>query len=217
MDDLGALFAFSLGLFRHGTQHGFRQINLLYFDVRDFHAVGCGVLVQNALDAGIQFVTVRQQFVQFDFAQHRPQSGLGKLLRLPVIVLYLHHCLRGVDHAPVDHGVHFQGDVIAGDDVLWRDFKRLLAQVNPYHLLNRRKYQDEPWAFGVLLEAAKRKDYATLIFAQDLDAVKDIEKNNDNRNKDKKHRRLHQSMIGEVERILWHMGNKSKNYPAIDG
>jgi hypothetical protein len=93
----------------------------------------------------------------------------------------------------------------------------LLAQIDSHHLLDRRKYQDESWAFGVLLKTAKGKDYAALILAQNLDAIKNIEKQNDNRNKNKEHRRLHQISSGKVERILWHTGNKSKNYPAIEG
>ena len=63
MDDLGALFALSFGLLGHGAQHGFRKINLLYFDIGNFYAIGCGVLVKNALDTGIQLVTMGQQFV----------------------------------------------------------------------------------------------------------------------------------------------------------
>jgi hypothetical protein len=93
----------------------------------------------------------------------------------------------------------------------------LLAKINPHHLLDWGEYQDESWAFGILLETAKGKDHTALIFAQDLDAVKNIEKKNDNGNKNKEHRRLHQIASGKVERILWYTGDKSKNYPAING
>src|SRR4249919_162807 len=156
-----------------------------------------------------------QQFVQFNFTQHGAQRGLGKLLRLPVIILHLHHGLRGVYHAPVDHGIDLQRDVIARDDVLGRDLKRLLAQVDPDHLLHRRKDKDQAGTFGVLLQAAKGEDHAALILAQDLDAVESIKNKNSKWNENKKHWRLHLVRVGKSKRILWHRGQqKQKNHPA---
>ena len=52
---------------------------------------------------------------------------------------------------------------------------------------------------------------------QDFDAIKNIEKKNDNQNKNKEHRRLHQIVSKKIERILWYTNDKSKSYPAIDG
>ena len=132
------------------------------------------------------------------------------MLRLPVIILHLHHGLRGVHHAPIDHGVDLQRDVIAGDDVLRGDFESLLAQIDADHLLHGRKDKDEAGTFGILLQAAKGEDYAALILAQNLDAIDEIQENDDECSDN---RVAHGASIWfewECERILWYPDDKSK-------
>jgi hypothetical protein len=55
----------------------------------------------------------------------------------------------------------------------------LLAQINPHHFLDGRENEDKSGAFGVLLETAKGKDYAALIFAQDAHAHEKVPQKED--------------------------------------
>ncbi len=126
---------------------------------------------------------MRQKFVEINFAKHRAQSGLGKLLRLPVVVLDARHRLIGAQHFPVHHRIHFQGDVVAGDDVLRRDFQRLLAQVHAHHAVQRGEDQDNARAFRIFQEAAQAEDHAALVLAQDLDGIDDVQADDDDSNK----------------------------------
>ena len=86
VNDLGPLFALRLRLLGHGAQHRFRHVDLLHFHVRHFYAPRRSVLVQNALQAQIDFLPMRQKFVEFLLAQHRAQSCLRKLRRLVDVV-----------------------------------------------------------------------------------------------------------------------------------
>ena len=68
-----------LGLFRHGAEHGLRQVDLFHFHIGDLYAPRRGMRIQNALQPEIDFVAVREQFVEFLFTQDRAERGLSKL------------------------------------------------------------------------------------------------------------------------------------------
>ena len=63
VNDLRALFAFGLGLLGHGSHHAFGQVHLLDLDVRDFYAPRIGVLIEDRLQAQVNFFAMCQQFV----------------------------------------------------------------------------------------------------------------------------------------------------------
>src|SRR5262249_15199474 len=205
MDDLCPLFALGFGLFGHGAQHGLREIDLLDLHVRDFHAVGRGVLVEDALDAGVQLVAMGQQLVELDFAEHGAQGGLGKLLGLPIVILHLDYGLWSVYHAPVHDCIALQSNVVAGDDVLRGNFQRRLAEVDANHAVDRGKHQNDAWSFGVRQQSAQQEDHATLIFAQDFDGVDDVEPN-DNHHGDKENlTRIHSASHASKYRFAGRM------------
>src|SRR5947209_16818980 len=204
MDDLGALFAFRFSLLGHGPQHRLGQVNLLHFHVGDLYAIRRGVLVENALDAGVQLVPVGQQFIQFNFTQDGAQSGLRELLRLVVVVGHLHHGLRSIEHAPVNNGIYLQRDVVAGDDVLGRDFERLLAHVDADDPVDGAKHQDHAGTFGVLEQAAQAEDHAAFVLAQDLNGTEDVENEDYDNDENKIFHNASVQLVCRVERILWH-------------
>src|SRR5947209_1158576 len=185
MDDLGALFAFRFSLLGHGTEHRLGQINLLHLHVGDLYAVRRGVLVENALDAGVQLVAVGQQFIEVHFTQDGAQGGLGKLLGLVIVVLHLHDGLGSIEDAPVHNSIYLQGDVVTGDDVLRRNFERLLAKIYADDAVNGAKDQDHAGTFGVLEQAAQAEDYAAFVFAQDLDGTEKVKSDDDDDDKAK--------------------------------
>ena len=86
VNDLRPLLALCFGLLGHGAQHRFRHIDLLDFNVGDFHAPGRGMRVENALQTQVDFVAMSEQFVEFLFAEHRPQRGLRELRGLIDVV-----------------------------------------------------------------------------------------------------------------------------------
>src|SRR5579872_430303 len=203
MDDFGTLFAFRLGLLGHGALHRVRQVYLLDLHVRNLYAIRRGVSIKNGLNSQVQLVTVGQQLVQIYLAQYRAQSGLGKLLRLPIIVLHLDDRLIGAHHTPVNYGIHFERDVVTGDDVLWRDFQGLLPQIDSHDPVHRSKNENDAWPLGVGQQAAQAKDHAAFIFAKNLDGTEEIQNNDHCRNQ---HKNFHNASVRttalRVDRIL---------------
>ena len=88
-----------------------------------------------------------KQFVQFLLAQHRAQRGLRELRSLVHVIGNFHHGLVGIDHAQKNDGIHFERNVVAGDDVLGRNFKRLLPQRHPHNPVNGREHQSDARPF----------------------------------------------------------------------
>ena len=62
-----------------------------------------------------------KQFVEFNFAENGPERGLGELGGLIDVIWDFNHGLIGVDDAQKYHGIDFERDVVAGDDVLRRN------------------------------------------------------------------------------------------------
>ena len=83
------------------------------------------------------------------FAEHRAQRGLGELRGLVDVVRDFDHGSIGIKHAQGDDGVDLDGDVVAGDDVLRRNFEHLLPEGDANHGIEGREDEDESGAFGV--------------------------------------------------------------------
>src|SRR5580704_8942884 len=179
VNDFGTFFALSLGLLRHGAQHGFRHVYLLDLDVRHFHAPRRCVLVENALQAQVDLLAMREQFVQFLLAQDGAKRRLRELRSLIDVVRDFHDRLIGIDHAQKNYSVYFERDVVASDDVLRRNFKGFLAQGDPHHPINRRKNQGYAGALGRTQKPAKPKDDAPFILRENLDRADEIERDDE--------------------------------------
>ena len=153
-------------------------------------------VVENALQPQIDFFPMRKQFVQFLLAQHRPQRGLRELRSLVHVIRNLDHRLVRIDHAQKNDGIHFQRDVVAGNDVLRRNFQRLLPQRHAHDAVNRREYQSHARPFRRGQQPSQAKDHAALIFGQNLDGTEKVNDDNDDDDRAKSktkrfHRRLH--------------------------
>ena len=163
-------------------------------------------MIEDALQPQIDLVAVRQQFVEFLFAQHRAQSSLRKLRSLVDVIRDFDHRLIGIDHAQENDRVHFQSDVVAGDDVLRRNFERFLPQRNPHHAVDRGEDQNHARTLGCAQQAAKPEDDAALVFGQDLDGAQQVNDDDDDGNGDHRkpeiHKCLHATRNSEYERIV---------------
>src|SRR6266478_4306631 len=185
VNDLRTLLALCLGLLGHGAQHGFRHVDLFDLDVDDLYAPRRCVRVKNALQAQIDFFPVRKQFVQFLLAQHGTQRGLCELRGLIHVVGNFDDRLVGIDHAQEDHGVHFERDVVARNDVLGWNLKRFLAKGNAHDAVDGRKYQNHAGTFGLLEQVAEPEDDAALILGEDLDRTQHVDGYDDDDDGDK--------------------------------
>src|SRR5262249_47770147 len=154
-------------------------------------------LVQNALDAGVQFVAMRQELVEVDLAEDGAQRRLGELLGLPIVILYADNSLRGVQNLPVDDGIYLQGDVIASDDVLGRDLQGLLAEIDAHHLLDRSKNKDQSRSAIGRAQSSQAEQHSALVLTQDLDAVEQI-KDQDDDNYQKSYSRHNASRLRKI-------------------
>ena len=101
MNHLSAALAFGFGLLGNGALHLLRNIHLFHFNFADFDAPRLGVLIQNNLQLGVDFVALREDFIEFELADNAAQGGLGKLRSRVLIILHLRKRQVGVDDAEI--------------------------------------------------------------------------------------------------------------------
>ena len=147
--------------------------------------------VEDALQPQINFVAMRQQFVEFLLAQYGSQSSLRKLRSLVGVIRNLHHGLIRIDHAQKNNRIHFQGNVVAGDDVLRRNFDRLLSKRDAHHAVERSEHQNHARPFGRTQQTSEAEDDAALIFSQDLDGTQQVDDNDDDTNGNHRKTEIH--------------------------
>ena len=162
--------------------------------------------IENTLQTQVNLVAVRQQFVEFLLAEHRAQGSLRELRSLIDVIGDFHHRLIGIDHAQENNRVDFQRDVVAGDDVLRRNFQRFLPQRNAHHAVDRAEHQNDARALGLAQQAPEPEDDAALIFSQDLDGTQQVDDKDDDSNgnyrKPEIHICLQATRNSEYERIV---------------
>ncbi len=158
-----------------------------------FTPQGAVCVIENALQPQINLVAMRQQFVEFLFAQHRAQSGLRKLRSLVGVIRDFDHRLVGIDHAQKNDRVHFERDVVARDDVLRRNLQRFLPQRNPHHAVDGGEDQNHSRTLG-RDQASQPEDDAALIFGQDLDGTQQVNDEDDDDNGDHRKPEIHKNL-----------------------
>jgi len=173
MDDLGAGLALGFGLLGHGSEHRLGHVDLFDLDGDDFYAEGCGVAVDDGLDALVEGFAMGEELVQIDLAKDGAEGGLGELGGLVDVIGDLDDGLGGVDDAEGDDGVDLEGDVVAGDDVLRGDLHGFLTEGDADDLVEGPEDEDDAGTFGGR-DAAEAKDDAALVLLEDLDGVDDV-------------------------------------------
>ena len=174
-DDLRAPLALGLGLARHGPLHALRELDVLDLDDGDLDAPRLGLLVDDALQDLVDLVALGEQLVERVLAEHGAQGGLRDLARADEVVLDRDDCRPWVDDAEVDDGRDAHGDVVLGDDVLWRHLQRHDAQVDAHDPVDHGDQQEETRARRAALEASEPEDHTALVLAQHLDGRREHE------------------------------------------
>jgi len=124
-----------------------------------------------------------EEFVEFLLAEDGAQRGLGELGSLVQIVGNFDYRLAGINHAQEDDGIYFQRDVVAGDDVLGRNFECFLAQRDPHDAVDGCEDENDAWTFRAGKQASEAENDATLIFGEDLDRAQQVNDDDDSGNK----------------------------------
>src|SRR3954453_5004299 len=179
VNQLRPLLALGLGLLGHRAQHRLRQIDLLDFHVRHFHAPRLRVLVEDGLDARVERVAMREELVELDFAEDGAKRRLRKLRRLIAIVEHFDDGAPRLDHAQENDRVHFQRDVVARDDVLRRNFERFLPQRHAHDAIDRREHQKNAGSLRLGEQTAETEDHAAFVLGEDFDRAEKVETDDD--------------------------------------
>jgi len=72
-----------------------------------------GVLIEDGLQAQVQFFTLTEQFVQFDFTEDAAQRGLCQLRGRVQKIGYLDNRQPCIKHAEENDRIHLHGHVVA--------------------------------------------------------------------------------------------------------
>src|SRR5260370_21536295 len=179
MDDLGASLAFGFGLLGDGALHLFRNVHLLDFNLADFDAPGFGILVENDLQFRIQFVALREDFIQFELPDDAAQRGLGQLRSGVLIILHLRHGQVGVDYPEIANRVDFHRNVVAGDDVLRGNVERFQPHIDAIQRLNGPENQVKASRLCLGEQASEAQHYTTLPLLNDVQRIPDPDQENE--------------------------------------
>ena len=144
---------------------------MLHFHLADLDAPGLGFGVENELQLGVDFVALREDFVEFKLTDHAADGGLRKLRSRVLIVLHLREREIGVDDAEIADGVHFHGDVVARDDVLRRDIERFDAHAHARKRFDGPEDEVEAGALRLRHHAAEAEDHAALPLFDDVEGI----------------------------------------------
>ena len=139
------------------------------------------MLVQDLLEPLIQFLTLAEQIVQANFAEHRPERRLRKLGRCIQVVFYLDDGPKRVHHPKINNGIHFHADVVFRDDVLSGNVHCDCAETHADDPVNRPKHPDQTWTFRFSQQAADTENHAALILAKDIQRIEEPDQNDDYR------------------------------------
>lgn len=129
----------------HGLEHVCRWVDIADLVSEALDAPAFRGLVDGSGDVAVQVLALLEDVVQGQLANLGTHCGLRQLGNRVFCVLDAVACLVGVDHLDVEHAVHFQSDVIAGDGALRWDFNRVfLERLDVLDLVDEREEDREP-------------------------------------------------------------------------
>jgi hypothetical protein len=137
------------------------------------------VAIDDGLDALVELVAVGENLVEVDLAEDGAEGCLGELRSLVDVVGDLDDCLDRIDDTQGDDGVDLEGDVVAGDDVLGRDFHGLLAERDADHLFEGAEDEDDAGASRIVADAAETEDDGAFVLLEYLDGIQEIEQDDE--------------------------------------
>ena len=175
MDHLGAPLTLGFGLARNGADHLLGQVDVLDLDRLHFDSPGLRLLVERSLNTRVQLLPLTEQLIKIRLAQNRPQPRLRELRCRVNVMRDLDDGLGRVEHAEEDHRAHLDRDVVARHDVLRRHIHRLDAQRDAHDPVDRREHQHQAGPLRAREQAPQTKDDAALVLRQNLDAVDQIQ------------------------------------------
>lgn len=135
-DNSGAAFTLGFGLFRHGAFHVGGKFDILKTDTFNVDTPFVGLCINDFADLGGDFVAFAQDFIEVEVAGDVAEGSLGEGAGCVTVVRGFEDSFLGIDDASVDDGVDINGDVVAGDDFLFRNVHRGSADVDFEHFVD---------------------------------------------------------------------------------
>jgi hypothetical protein len=184
--------ALGFGLGRDRPLHLLRQVHLLDLHLGHLDAPGLGLLVEDGLEPHVELLALREEVIQLDLAQHGAERRLRRLFHGEPGILDLDDGLGGADDGEVDHGIHFQRDVVPRDDVLRPDLPGHDAQGYPDEGVDGSDDEHEARPPLAAEQSAQAKDDHAIVLAQDVQAFGDPDREQDDQEAEDGQRGLHE-------------------------
>lgn len=141
-------------------------------DAFDVDAPFVGLGVDDFANLGGDFVAFAENFVEVKVAGNVAEGGLGEGAGGVAIVRGFEDGLLGINDASIDYGVNVDGDVITGNDFLFRDVHRGSANVDFEHFVDVRDDDAEAGVQSAGI-AAEAEDDAAFVLVDNADARDD--------------------------------------------
>ena len=119
----------------------------------------------------VDLVSLGQQLVQIACPHDASKCGLSQLGGGIKIILHFDDRLIWIHDAKIDDGIHFNGDIVTGDDILGRDVQRDQSQTDPHQLVDSGDDKNDTWPFGPN-QPSQSEDNPSFIFPEDLDGCR---------------------------------------------
>jgi len=177
VDDGRAFFALGLGLLGHGADHRLGEFDIFELDRLDIDApVGC-VFFDDGENFGGNFFPLGEKFIEGGFRGYASHGGLGELEHGVVNIFNFVDGFGRISDFVVDDSVHFAGDVVASNGILFGNIDGFGADVDFAERLEDGDDEFPAWGNDVA-ESTHGVNHATLIFVDLLEGDKD-QKNNE--------------------------------------
>src|SRR6266481_3670417 len=171
VNDFCTAFALGFGLLGDGALHLLGDVDLFHLDFGNLNAPRFGVGVEYDLKLGVDFIALRENFIEFELSDDAANGGLRELRRRVGVVLHLGKGQIGVDYAEVANSVDLHGHIVTRDDVLRRNVKRLDTQIDTVERFNWPENQVYAGGLCYRYQAPEPKDDTAFPFFNDVNRI----------------------------------------------
>src|SRR5258708_3891205 len=123
--------------------------------------------IDDGLNAQVESLAMGKKLVEFDLTENSTEGRLRELRGLVDVVRDFDDDFDGIDDAKGENGVDFEGDVVAGDDVLRRHLHGFLSEGDTDDLIDRPEDKDDAGTLGVLPDTTETEDNDALVLLDD--------------------------------------------------
>ncbi len=133
----GATLAFGFHLAVHGLSNISRRLNALEFHTHNANAPFVSCFIEDVAQRDVDLLAASERLIQLHLTNNVTQIGLCQFGCSHVEVGDVVKQFKGIGGLVVDYGIYRNGDVVLGDDLLWRNIHDVLTHIDLCHSVDK--------------------------------------------------------------------------------